>query len=212
MTETSPVEPQVSAQRPERGEAPRAVMPSQLTQRLVIMVSALALIALAHAHRPTIGESPEARVARRFNAQVAAGEAINGTLESRDGTRKTLADFRGQVVLLNFWASWCPPCLKEMPDLEALSKGMRGRPFSLIALSGDDSWEPVDRVFGGAEVSMKVFRDPSLKDKQHLRWGTEKLPETYVIDKEGRLRLRFINVQPWQDDELVSYLEWLADE
>jgi len=209
MTETSPVEPKVSA---ERSEAPRAVMPSQLTQRLVIMVSALALIALAHAHRPTIGESPEARVARRFNAQVSAGEAINVTLESRDGTRKTLADFRGQVVLLNFWASWCPPCLKEMPDLEALSKGMRGRPFSLIALSGDDSWEPVDRVFGGAEVSMKVFRDPNLKDKQHLRWGTEKLPETYVIDKEGRLRLRFINVQPWQDDELVSYLEWLADE
>lgn len=200
------------SQREASSVAERAQMPSRLTQRLVILVSTLALVALAHAHRPTVGESPEARVARRYNAQVSTGEAINLTLEARDGSRKTLEDFRGQVVLLNFWASWCPPCLKEMPDLEALSSGLKGRPFSLIALSGDDSWQPIDQLFAGSNVTMKVFRDPNLKEKQHLRYGTEKLPETYVIDKQGRLRLRFINVQPWQDDELVSYLEWLADE
>lgn len=197
----------------ERVTSPqRAQMPSRLIQRLVMMVSTIALIALAHAHRPTIGESPEARVARRYHAQVSAGEAINLTLEAKDGTRKTLADFKGQVLLLNFWASWCPPCIKEMPDLEALAVKLKDRPFSLIALSGDDSWTPVDQLFANSQVTMKVFRDPNLKQKQHLQYGTEKLPETYVIDKQGRLRLRFINVQPWQDDELVSYLEWLADE
>ena len=124
----------------------------------------------------------------------------------------TDADLRsGELTLVNFWASWCPPCLKEMPDLEGLARDMKGRAFSLVALSGDDSWAQVDPVFGGQPLEMKVFRDPQ-PNKQHLSYGTEKLPETYVIDKQGRLRLRFINVQPWRDEELRSYLEWLADE
>ena len=188
-----------------------AQMPNLKTQRALLACFVFALVALAHAHRPTVGESPEARVARRYDAQVSTGEALNLTFEARDGSLSDLSAFRGQVVLLNFWASWCPPCLKEMPDLEGLARDMKGRAFSLVALSGDDSWAQVDPVFGGQPLEMKVFRDPQ-PNKQHISYGTEKLPETYVIDKQGRLRLRFINVQPWRDEELRSYLEWLADE
>jgi thiol-disulfide isomerase/thioredoxin len=159
-----------------------------------------------------VAESPEARVARRFQAQVASGQALNLTFESREGEQSGLERFRGQVVLVNFWASWCPPCLKEMPDLEGLARDMEGRPFSLVALSGDDSWEAINGVLGAQDLKMQVFRDPNLKEKQHLRYGTEKLPETYVIDKQGNLRLRFINVQPWQSEEIVSYLQWLTNE
>lgn len=195
-------------------------LPSTLTQRLVVGTLLISLIALAHAHRPTVDESPEARVARRYQAQVSAlsvynhqvGSALDLTLEDQSGAQKPLSEYRGQVVLLNFWASWCPPCIKEMPDLEGLAQDMEGLPFKLIALSADDDWGAIQRIMGPQALKMEVYRDPSTQDKQHLRYGTEKLPETYVIDKQGRLRLRFISVQPWRDEELLSYLEWLAQE
>lgn len=194
--------------------------PSILIQRLVVSALLISLIALAHAHRPTVDESPEARVARRYQAQISElnayearqGGALDLNLEDESGEQRSLSSYRGQVVLLNFWASWCPPCIKEMPDLEGLAEDMKGLPFSLIALSADEDWGAIKRVMGSQTLNMEVYRDPALKDKQHLRYGTMKLPETYVIDKEGRLRLRFISVQPWQDDELRSYLEWLAHE
>jgi cytochrome c biogenesis protein CcmG, thiol:disulfide interchange protein DsbE len=193
---------------------------SATSQRLVVAVILISLIALAHAHRPTIDENPEARVARRYQAQVSElsaydhkiGSALDLTLEDASGEQKSLSAYRGQVVLLNFWASWCPPCIKEMPDLEGLAQDMKGLPFALVALSADEDWGAIQQVMGPQALSMEVYRDPSMKDKQHLRYGTEKLPETYVIDKSGRLRLRFISVQPWRDDELKSYLEWLAHE
>ena len=194
--------------------------PSQFTQRLVVGTLLLTLIALAHAHRPTVDENPEARVARRYQAQVSElnayetkrGGALDLNLEDESGEQRSLSSYRGRVVLLNFWASWCPPCIKEMPDLEGLAEDMKGLPFSLVALSADDNWGAIKQVMGARALNMEVYRDPALKDKQHLRYGTEKLPETYVIDKLGRLRLRFISVQPWRDDELRSYLEWLANE
>lgn len=193
--------------------------------RTVVFGTLAALIALAHAHRPTLGESPEARVARRYQAQVSEftaygtqdqrsteATALNLSLEDASGEVRMLSSYRGQVVLLNFWASWCPPCLEEMPDLEGLAKDMRGLPFSLVALSADDDWGSIKRVLGPTELAMDVYRDPLSQKKQHKRYGTDKLPETYVIDKQGRIRLRFISVQPWRDDELRGYLEWLAQE
>lgn len=195
-------------------------LPSVFTQRLVVGLILASLIALAHAHRPTIDESPEARVARRYQAQVSdysayhktTGAALDLNLEDITGSQKSLSAYRGKVVLLNFWASWCPPCIKEMPDLEGLAQDMKGLPFALVALSADQDWNAIQSVMGQQKLTMEVYRDPSLQDKQHLRYGTEKLPETYVIDKEGRVRLRFISIQPWRDEELLSYLEWLAQE
>ena len=182
-------------------------------QKLTLVGTCLFLIVLAHAHRPTVSESPEARVARRYQSHVSLIKpALPIKLENEQGEVKTLSSYKGQVVLLNFWASWCPPCLKEMPDLERLARDMKGRPFKMIALSADDSWAPIQQVFGNQDLTLEVYRDPSSQNKQHLQYGTTKLPETYVIDKEGRLRLRFINVQPWDDPEIKGYLDWLADQ
>ena len=108
-----------------------------------------------------------------------------------------------------------------MPDLEALAHEMKGRNFALVALSSDDSWEPIKKVLSeevlipntDKTLNMRVYRDPSAStDKQQLSYGTEKLPETYVIDKQGKLRLRLINVQPWKSPEIRGYLEWLSDQ
>ena len=200
---------------------PRA--PHPMTQRIVVIGTLLALIVIAHAHQPGIEASPEARIARRYNAQVSdqvayahpqsPARSLNLSLEDREGIKRALSTYHGKVVLLNFWASWCAPCLKEMPDLEKLTREMKDLPFSLIALSSDDSWDQIHKVFGDQKLKIEVYRDPSAgSKKQQLLYGTEKLPETYVIDKEGNIRLRFINVQPWTDPEIRSYLEWLTQQ
>ena len=201
----------------------KQVIPSQMLQRLVVISTLLILIVIAHAHQPGIESSPEARIARRYNAQVSdqvayvsalsSEESLNLTLEDVKGVKRTLSKYHGKVVLLNFWASWCSPCLKEMPDLEKLAREMKGLPFSLVALSSDDSWDQIHKVFGDQKLKIEIYRDPTIEaKKQQLRYGTEKLPETYVIDKQGKIRLRFINVQPWNDPEIRSYLEWLANQ
>ena len=194
--------------------------PGRFAQRLVVFGFLASLIVIAHAHRPGIEVSPEARVARRYQAQVSdlvayqpdrVGE-LNLTLEDAQGNQSTLSQFHGQVVLLNFWASWCAPCIQEMPDLEELAREMKGLPFSLVALSSDDDWGAIHKVTGQRALNMKIYRDPQGSKKQQMIYGTEKLPETYVIDKQGRIRLRFINVQPWKDEGIRGYLEWLAQE
>lgn len=181
-------------------------------KRLILIAAIIFLVALAHAHRPTVTESPEARVTRRYQAQVGHDLAPALRMETAQGISKTLDAYKGQVVLLNFWASWCAPCMQEMPDLESLARSMRGRQFSMIALSADDSWQDIQKVLGSEKLAMEVYRDPSQSKKQHLLYGTEKFPETYVIDKQGKVRLRFINVQPWKDPAIRDYLEWLSDQ
>ena len=182
-------------------------------QKATLIGACLFLIVLAHAHRPTVSESPEARIARRYQSHVSLFKpAPQIRLENEKGEVTTLDSFKGEVVLLNFWATLCPPCLKEMPDLEKLARSLKDRPFKLIALSADDQWDAIRQVFGNQDLKLQVYRDPSSQNKQHLQYGTTKLPETYVIDKQGRLRLRFINVQPWDDAEIKGYLEWLSDQ
>jgi len=203
------------------------VTPGYRTQWIVVIGTLVALIMIAHAHRPGIEVSPEARIARRYHAQVsdrvayahpkAPTELLNLTLEDAQGVRHALSKYHGKVVLLNFWASWCSPCLKEMPDLEALTREMDSLPFALVALSSDDSWEPIHKILGDQKLKMEIYRDPVKNStgkvtKQQHRYGTDKLPETYVIDKQGNIRLRFINVQPWKDAEIRSYLEWLTQQ
>ena len=198
------------------------VAPSRFVQRFVVIGTVLTLIVIAHAHQPGVESSPEARIARRYNAQVSGQVAyaypqessrlLNLTLEDTVGEKHPLSRYHGKVVLLNFWASWCAPCLKEMPDLEKLAREMKDLPFALVALSSDDTWAPIRKVFGDQKLKIEVYRDPTVdaKKKQQFRYGTEKLPETYVIDRQGNIRLRFINVQPWNDEEIRSYLEWLT--
>lgn len=196
------------------------VTPKRYAQHLVVLGALVSLIVIAHAHRPGIEVSPEARIARRYQAQVSDQIAYHPSreleldlaLEDARGNRHQLSKYHGQVVLLNFWASWCAPCIQEMPDLEELAREMKGLPFSLVALSSDDSWDAIHKVIGQRDLNMQIYRDPQGAKKQQMIYGTEKLPETYVIDKKGRVRLRFINVQPWKDEGIRGYLEWLAQE
>jgi cytochrome c biogenesis protein CcmG, thiol:disulfide interchange protein DsbE len=172
---------------------------------LVAAVASVALLLSAELERAR--ETPESLLAHAFGAQLLDEPAPDIEVVGRDGKPLRLSDLRGKVVFVNFWATWCPPCLAEIPDLEKLSEKMRHVPFEIFAVSSDNSWDDIRARFPadkGLLMGLDVAR------KAAAVYGTDKLPETYVVDRDGRLRLRFINVQPWTDERIHRYLEWLA--
>lgn len=155
---------------------------------------------------------PESHMVRDpdFAAQLLSGPAPDIEVLAKDGTKMRLSDMRGKVVFVNFWATWCPPCRAEMPDLEKLAETMKFSPFEVFAVSSDRSFAEIDAFMGPRKTRMKIGLDPDQKWAEI--YGTERLPETYVIDKQGNLRLRFVNVRPWTDSRIHRYLELLAQD
>jgi cytochrome c biogenesis protein CcmG, thiol:disulfide interchange protein DsbE len=147
-----------------------------------------------------------------WNAQLSDGAAPNFKMLNRDGQEVALSDFRGQVVFLNFWATTCEPCRKEIPDLGALAKKMTGLPFVILAVTTDTDWAAVDKMFPTKDLEIHIGLDPQQGPLVKSLFGTNKIPESYVIDKNGQLRMRFVNVHPWDDERLHRYLEVLTNE
>jgi thiol-disulfide isomerase/thioredoxin len=125
------------------------------------------------------------------------------TLETREGKKITLADFRGQTVFLNFWATWCDSCRVEMPSMARLATDLKRPGFTMIAASVDDSWKEVDQFLGKRALDFVVFRDAGSKGAD--AFGTHKLPETYVIGPDGRIKAKFTGPREWNDPAFSLY-------
>ncbi|MGH9555240.1 MAG: TlpA family protein disulfide reductase [Terriglobales bacterium] len=122
----------------------------------------------------------------------------------RDSDRSvSLRDLRGQIVVLNFWATWCPPCVEEMPSLVALQQRMKGR-VTVLAVSVDLSEDAYRRFLRDHNIDLMTVRDPD--QKANSLYGTVRFPETYVIDATGVLRRKFIGPVEWTHPEMLDYL------
>jgi len=117
-----------------------------------------------------------------------------------------LAKLRGHVVVLNFWASWCGPCLEELPSLEQMQRELPQ--VDVIAVSTDESRDAYERFVTQHHVSLLTVQDPA--QSSNALYGTFRYPETYVIDKNGVIRRKFIGPQEWTSPEIVGYLKKLA--
>jgi peroxiredoxin len=126
----------------------------------------------------------------------------------QDSDRKlTLADYRGQVVVLNFWATWCPPCVEEMPSLVELQQRLKDKGVIVLAVSLDADEAAYHKFLKDHGVNLITVRDPDLRSS--TLYGTFKYPETYIIDRSGILRRKFIGAVNWNDPEVMSFLEKL---
>jgi thiol-disulfide isomerase/thioredoxin len=102
----------------------------------------------------------------------------------------TLKQYRGKVVLINFWATWCPPCIREMPSLEKLYQKLKGKPFVMLAIN---QWEDEERVFEFMGQLNTIPTFPILFDpdsKVSAAFGVQGLPSSYIVDKQGRIVYR----------------------
>jgi cytochrome c biogenesis protein CcmG, thiol:disulfide interchange protein DsbE len=122
-------------------------------------------------------------------------------------TKVTLSQFRGQVVVLNFWATWCPPCVEEVPSLVEMQRRMKSKGVTVIAVSVDADENAYKDFIKDHNVNLLTVRDPDQKSNQ--LYGTFKFPETYVIDRKGIMRRKFIGAVDWTDPEITEFLSRL---
>jgi peroxiredoxin len=127
------------------------------------------------------------------------------TLAGDDGRSVSLAQFHGRIVIVNFWATWCEPCLEELPSLLALQRRMPQ--VAIVAISQDQDAAAYRSFLLTYQVDLLTLRDPSMR-VQHL-YGTQKIPESYVIDRDGILRRKFVSAQDWTSPEVLDYLSKL---
>ena len=116
-----------------------------------------------------------------------------------------LAKLRGRVVVLNLWGTWCAPCLEELPSLLDLQRRMPE--LAVVGVALDQSEDVYRRFLVQHHVQITTVRDADGRIN-HL-YGTALLPETYIIDKTGVLRRKFISAQDWTSPEIMSYLRKL---
>ena len=147
----------------------------------------------------------------RRDAPVAReGEsAPDFTLTGLSGEKVRLSDFRGKVILLNFWASWCPPCREEIPALVSLEKAMAGKDFRMLAVAIDKGGRDAIVEFLKREgVTLPVLLDPD--GSVGKTYGITGVPETFVIDKKGTIRKKIIGPIDWSDISVIRYLDNLT--
>ena len=118
-----------------------------------------------------------------------------------------MRSLRGQVVVLNFWASWCAPCLEELPSLEALQEAMPE--VKIVAVAFDEDAASYQHFLSRRPLPLLTVLDA--RQSASALYGTYRPPETYVIDKQGVIRRKFIGPQDWTSPEIVNSLRKLAD-
>lgn len=123
-------------------------------------------------------------------------------LERRDGSIDRLTGALDRPTLVHFWATWCPPCREELPALLALARRLdRSGEMRIVAIATDPSWSVVDS-FLARDTAPHVRRDPGQRAAR--AFGVTTLPDTYVIDAEGQVRLRLAGARDWGDEVLIA--------
>lgn len=131
-------------------------------------------------------------------------------LEDLQGERRDLADLRGQVVLLNFWASWCPPCLHEMPSMQRIYDRYRDRGFTIAAVNLGESPERIRPFLEDLDIGFPIWLDP--ENRSARRWQVFAYPTSFLISRTGTIRYAIAGGIDWESPEAVSRIEQLLEE
>jgi peroxiredoxin len=135
---------------------------------------------------------------------VASGDqAPEFRLQAMDNSSVNLSDFRGKVVMVHFWATWCPPCVEELPLLDKLYRTVVDKDFQLLAVSVDEGGAPAVAAF----LKKNGLKLPVLLDPDRTiagLYGTYKFPETYIVDRQGVVRYKVIGPRDWSDPANVK--------
>jgi cytochrome c biogenesis protein CcmG, thiol:disulfide interchange protein DsbE len=125
------------------------------------------------------------------------------TVQDSDRT-VTLSQLKGQVVVLNFWATWCPPCIEEMPSLVQMQQRLKAKGVTVLAVSVDVDENAYREFLKEHGVNLLTVRDAD--QKAPSLYGSSKWPETYVIDRNGVMRRKFIGAVDWTEPEVIDFL------
>ena len=129
------------------------------------------------------------------------------------GNPAHLSDLRGKVVVLNFWGSWCPPCVEELPSLIALQQRIASRNGVVLGVAADEDKAKYEKFLLEHGVIFPTYRDPGTNDDHRspiaVSYGTAMYPETYIIDRKGKIARKIIGPQDWNSPDMLAYFDAL---
>jgi thiol-disulfide isomerase/thioredoxin len=138
---------------------------------------------------------------------LSAGRAPALAIPLLGGQKADMNQLRGQVVLISFWATWCPPCRKEMPSMDRLSKMYVRQPFTVLAVNVGEPADVVERFLDDVPVSFAIGLD---EDSTRARaWKAFVYPTSFLVDKTGRIRFGLNGAIEWDSPEVVEIIEQL---
>lgn len=130
------------------------------------------------------------------------------SLEDMDGQLHRLSELRGRVVIINFWATWCPPCREEMPSMQRAWQALHDKGVVLLAVNVGEDMESVFRFSGSMDIGFPLLLDSDSKVAD--AWPVKGLPSTFVVDRQGRIVYRAIGGRAWDAPEILSTVLALA--
>jgi thiol-disulfide isomerase/thioredoxin len=136
-------------------------------------------------------------------------EASTPALALKDlaGRPHALADYRGQVLLVNFWATWCEPCRHEMPSIQRLRDRLGDKRFAVLLVNVDEPEARVRRYVDEVRLDLPIVLDPGKRVTS--RWGVKTLPATFLLGPDGRVRYRLIGDMDWNSEPAVAVIDRL---
>jgi len=127
------------------------------------------------------------------------------TVKTESGAKVSATDFGGKLLLLNFWASWCPPCVEEAPSLNQLQKTLAPSGLVVLGVSIDQKDGPYKDFLKRFNIAFPTSRDPE-QDISYA-YGTYKVPESYLIDRSGKVLQKYIGGENWIDPQIVNEIK-----
>ncbi len=137
-------------------------------------------------------------------------EVTTFSLEDLRGDTTQLMEYRGRVLLVNFWASWCPPCIREMPGIQRLQQRLGDQPFTILTINVGEQKYKVWKFVQLINLNLPVLLDPN--SRTFNDWGSSILPTSFLLDRQGRVRYRAQGDLEWDSDEIVSLINTLLTE
>ena len=137
-------------------------------------------------------------------------KAPDFSLENLEGRKVELKDFKGKVILLTFWATWCGPCKEDMPSMEALHQQFKGKDFVLLSISVDYAGlKPVKEFLDKHRYTFMVLLDPKCECLD--TFGVKGIPTTFLIDKKGTIVGKVVGPKNWKSKEVISLVNMLIE-
>jgi peroxiredoxin len=127
------------------------------------------------------------------------------SIKADDGFTYTQSNFRGKLLILNFWATWCPPCREELPSLDALQRTLGSRGLVVLAVSVDKDEKLYRDFLAANKVAVTTARDPA--QDINREYGTVQFPESYIIDRNGKVVEKIISSTNWMDERMISHVQ-----
>lgn len=179
-----------------------------MKNKLIGILLAISITLTGYAASPT---APDAELLRSLGLYPVVDNQLLPDISfvDQNGKELRLSDFHGSVILLNFWATWCPPCRAEMPSMEELSKKLENSDFVMIPINVQESSELVEAFLEDSEIDFPVYYDFDGSAAREV--GIIGFPTSVLIDRDAAVRAAVVGGFEWNDDELVAMLKKWAE-